>query len=289
MRYPFIDILAVTATFCSLCSFYSLPALAQHHNHNDHSDHNHAPSGAGAIIIDHKLNPSAFGFKPADFVNDLFDEYSIRGNSQRSISLDGLVQLYQDMRIIPSSSSSSADSHEGHDHYRRDGMGAVLSRRQTANSSTGDSGGSDNCLLPIDLLTIYGLNITQGLNRTSLERIAPALVYVSSANLCKSKTFQFSTSPSTTNGKEKRQLSNGLVWLSSFVAITIVTLACMFGLGFTPFLRRSAVVADIFLSFSIALGVGTLVSDAMLHLLPSLLGIHAHDHAKDGGDAHDNS
>ncbi|KAJ3412863.1 hypothetical protein HDV05_008799 [Chytridiales sp. JEL 0842] len=266
----------------------STPTLVLSQQEDPHAGHDHSNVPQGSIIIDHQLNPAASGFKPTDFVNDLFAEYAEGRGASRAVTLDGLVKVYQAMQIIPSGTAAE-DEHAGHDHLRRremveEGRRSILAARQAANAAPE----SDGCLLPFDLMTIYGMNTTRGLNRTEFERITPGLVYISSAKLCKSKTFQFNVVPSETFTFERP--SAGLVWLYSLVAVTIVTLTCMLGLLIVPLMKRSAVVTDILLSFLIALGAGTLISDAALHLLPSILGLHSHDHdegAVEGEHAHD--
>ncbi|KAJ3417343.1 hypothetical protein HDV05_004808 [Chytridiales sp. JEL 0842] len=267
----------------SLCLLLIASPISQVLSQNPHEGHDHSSVPQGEIIIDHQLNPAAAAFKPADFVNDLFTEYSTGTGAQRAVTLDGLVKVYQAMSIIPSGAVET-DPHAGHDHLRRrtlrevavEGRRSLLAVRQ----ATVAVPVTDACLLPFDIMTIYGMNTTRGVNRTEFERITPALVYVSSAKLCKAKEFQFNNpeANSTTSGNDKP--STGLVWLYSLVSVTIVTLCCMLGLLFVPLMKRSAVVTDIILSFLIALGAGTLISDATIHLLPSLLGLHDHDHAE---------
>lgn len=74
-------------------------------------------------------------------------------------------------------------------------------------------------------------------------------------------------------------LSLGDQWLSAMVANLIVTVAAMIGALMVPFLRnRSSSVGNIVMTFSVALAVGSLLGDAILHLLPTAFGAHAHAH-----------
>ncbi|KAJ3410175.1 hypothetical protein HDV05_004030 [Chytridiales sp. JEL 0842] len=262
----------------------SIPVLAQHSH--SHEGHDHGAEN-GAITIDHKLNPAASDFKPSNFANDLFDEYSTGSGARRAVTLNDLVKVYQDMRILPSGSAADEDAHAGHDHLQRRELNKFAKEERRSLLVARQDSLGDGCLLPFDLMTIYGFNTTQGLNRTEFERISPGLVYVSSAKLCASKEFQFNSSPETSTPKTNGPPSTISVWMYSLLAVTLVTLSCMLGLFFVPLMKRSKVVTDVMLSFMIALGAGTLVSDAVLHLLPSILGLHSHDHSEH--EAHDHS
>ncbi|KAJ3204357.1 hypothetical protein HDU67_009634 [Dinochytrium kinnereticum] len=231
------------------------------HDGHDHSEEGHEHSSeVGTIIVEHKPNPSAASFRPSDFVADLFAEYGSGVGSSRVLSLDSLVEIYQAMSII-GGASAGGDPHEGHDH------GSALVRRQAAPAEF------DPCLLPYDLLSIYGLNATAGVNRTQFERITPGLVYISSAKLCKDKVFQTSE---VAKGPSSNKPVVGFVWLYSFVAITLVTITCMFGMVFVPLFKSSPFLCDLLLSFLIALGAGTLLADSFLHLIPQILKLHVH-------------
>lgn len=56
------------------------------------------------------------------------------------------------------------------------------------------------------------------------------------------------------------------VWLWGFVSITIISLLSLLGVVLVPFLKQSCF--KFLLTFLVALAVGTLSGDALLHLLP---------------------
>ncbi|KAJ3094342.1 hypothetical protein HDU97_008196 [Phlyctochytrium planicorne] len=235
-------------------------------NNHDHDGHNHEEASKGKVIIEHVLNPSSSLFRPSDFVNDLFSEYGTGLGASKSMDLDGLVQVYQALGIIP---GFEEGGHDGHDHSEHNHLAALASLEKRQDEF-------DPCLLPFDILSIYKLNTTsRAITPKEFETISPALIYASAAKICKNKVFQFNTTESdaaTTNKK----ISTSLVWLYSFIANTIVTLGCMAGIAFVPMMRRSPFLADLFLSFFVALGAGTLIADSLLHLVPSVLELHVH-------------
>lgn len=57
-----------------------------------------------------------------------------------------------------------------------------------------------------------------------------------------------------------------IVWLSGFVSITIISLLSLLGVVLVPILKQSCF--KFLLTFLVALAVGTLSGDALLHLLP---------------------
>lgn len=71
------------------------------------------------------------------------------------------------------------------------------------------------------------------------------------------------------------------VWLWGFVSITIISLLSLLGVVLVPFLKQSCF--KFLLTFLVALAVGTLSGDALLHLLPHvscarLTRVYASDH-----------
>ncbi|KAJ3214775.1 hypothetical protein HDU67_001220 [Dinochytrium kinnereticum] len=256
-----------------VCCLVSAAALTQvsaqtrgeGHNHDGH-DHDHGSESKGNIIVEHKLNPAAEGFTPRDFVADMFAEFGSGFGASRAMTLDNMVRVYQAMSII--GGESEVDPHAGHNH----GSASRLHKRQAGPSNASDVPEYDPCLLPYDLMTIYGFNTTSGVTLPQFQELTPALVYVSSAKLCKNKVFAMNETETST----KPRPTTTQVWLYSIAANTIVTLSCMIGIAFVPFMKKSPFMADLLLSLFIALGAGTLIADALLHLIPQILGLHSH-------------
>ena len=57
-----------------------------------------------------------------------------------------------------------------------------------------------------------------------------------------------------------------LVWGFSFLAVTVISLCGLLGVAIVPLMRR--MFYNHLLQFLVALAVGTLTGDALLHLLP---------------------
>ncbi|KAJ3111034.1 hypothetical protein HDU96_006037 [Phlyctochytrium bullatum] len=275
-----------TAAFCAAVLGACLCGTQLVAAHTANSSHSHLTP---TQYIENKPNPAAAGFRPADFVRDLIEEYGSGTGSQRVLSLDGLAELYVAMGMFGGNTEVATDSHAGHDHgHDHDGHNHRIARRQEVqaepiNPTTSEF---DPCLMPYDIMTIYGLNATAGLNRTAFERISPALVYIAAAKLCKNKTIAAVDAAIVIGGEEggPTVLPKNMVWLYSFVAVTVVTLFCALGLVLVPVFKHSPFWCDLTLSFLIALGAGTLIADALLHLIPEILGLHSHEEGHSGHD-----
>ncbi|CAB4033982.1 zinc transporter ZIP10-like isoform X1, partial [Paramuricea clavata] len=73
-------------------------------------------------------------------------------------------------------------------------------------------------------------------------------------------------------------------WGYSVLAVAIISLLSLVGVAIIPFMNR--IFYKISLVFFIALAIGTLAGDALLHLFPHALGFHAsHDHAHGTGSS----
>ena len=80
---------------------------------------------------------------------------------------------------------------------------------------------------------------------------------------------QFSVPPSPTHtvGSLKMLSScSSVVWGYGFAAVTIISLTSLVGVATIPFLGKK--LYKKILAFLVALAVGTLAGDALLHLLP---------------------
>ncbi|XP_022109144.1 zinc transporter ZIP10-like [Acanthaster planci] len=80
------------------------------------------------------------------------------------------------------------------------------------------------------------------------------------------------------------------IWGYGIAAITLISLASITCILVVPCMQHYPHVYHRLLSFLVAMAVGTLAGDAMMHLIPHSLGIHVHDENKPliegGGDGH---
>ncbi|XP_062843950.1 zinc transporter ZIP6 [Trichomycterus rosablanca] len=76
-----------------------------------------------------------------------------------------------------------------------------------------------------------------------------------------------------------------IAWIGGFLSITIISLLAVVGLVLIPVINKNCF--NFLLSFLVALAVGTLSGDALLHLIPHAQGGHKHHHAAGEGLEHD--
>ncbi|KTG18819.1 hypothetical protein cypCar_00017301 [Cyprinus carpio] len=67
-------------------------------------------------------------------------------------------------------------------------------------------------------------------------------------------------------------------WVGGFLSITLISLLALVGVVLIPLMNR--VCFNFLLSFLVALAVGTLSGDALLHLIPHSQGHHQHGHSE---------
>ncbi|XP_053083367.1 zinc transporter ZIP6 isoform X3 [Pangasianodon hypophthalmus] len=78
-------------------------------------------------------------------------------------------------------------------------------------------------------------------------------------------------------GKHQKNPSIHMAWIGGFLSITIISLLALVGGVLIPLINK--VCFNFLLSFLVALAVGTLSGDALLHLIPHSQGHHKHHHA----------
>ncbi|XP_075904601.1 zinc transporter ZIP10 isoform X2 [Nelusetta ayraudi] len=134
----------------------------------------------------------------------------------------------------------------------------------------------EECLNLTELLSHHGLSPDALISPNQFIYLCPALLYQIDSRVCIRHYHQMDME------KDKLQPhSPMIVWLSGFVSITIISLLSLLGVVLVPILRQSCF--KFLLTFLVALAVGTLSGDALLHLLPHSQGHHDHS---EGASSH---
>ncbi|XP_054840702.1 zinc transporter ZIP4 [Eublepharis macularius] len=121
------------------------------------------------------------------------------------------------------------------------------------------------CLSSSDLFEIYGIEDGAGVSRTDFTRLSPALVQQQLSKAC-------SASRAASPGG---RLSDAERYLYGSLATLVICLCALFGIVVllcTACISTYQYVIQTFVS----LAVGSLTGDAMLHLIPTFLGLHSH-------------
>ncbi|KAF7647178.1 hypothetical protein LDENG_00176340 [Lucifuga dentata] len=159
---------------------------------------------------------------------------------------------------------------------KREAPGEPASSALPAPAAPVHSGGvshqHEECLNLTQLLTHYGLNPDSLISPSQFTYLCPALLYQIDSRLCIRHYHQMDVEQ-----KALEPVSSVYVWLWGFVSITIISLLSLLGVILVPILKQSCF--KFLLTFLVALAVGTLSGDALLHLLPHSQG--QHDHSAD--------
>ncbi|XP_034549410.1 zinc transporter ZIP10 isoform X2 [Notolabrus celidotus] len=155
----------------------------------------------------------------------------------------------------------------GHAHPTLPGLGM-------SSHAGGKTHQHEECLNLTQLLTYYGLNPDAVISPAQFTHLCPALLYQIDSRVCIRHYHQMDVEQ-----EELETKSSVWVWLWGFVSITIISLLSLLGVVLVPILNQACF--KFLLTFLVALAVGTLSGDALLHLLPHSLqsqGTHDHDH-----------
>ncbi|XP_068603544.1 zinc transporter ZIP4 [Brachionichthys hirsutus] len=169
-------------------------------------------------------------------------------------------------------------SHQGDEHV--DPKHGVLSRRKTADYDHwrhAENATFDQlCFTAEELVLIYGLAGNGSvLGRSGLARVSPALLQQIVSGAC-GETAE-ATAP------DGLSLAERYVYAS--IANAVITLASMLGIALLLCTKCTSVF-QLCVHFCISLAVGSLSGDALLHLLPIVLGLHGHSHGTHSHGSH---
>uniref|UniRef100_A0A3Q2XK74 Solute carrier family 39 member 10 n=1 Tax=Hippocampus comes TaxID=109280 RepID=A0A3Q2XK74_HIPCM len=137
----------------------------------------------------------------------------------------------------------------------------------------------EECLNLTQLLHHYGLSPDSLISPSQFTYLCPALLYQIDSRLCIRHYHQKDVEQEALDNVSSGKL---WTWVWGFVSITIISLLSLLGVVLVPILNQSCF--KFLLTFLVALAVGTLSGDALLHLLPHSQGQHDHGDAGHAGD-----
>ncbi|CAK1602995.1 unnamed protein product [Parnassius mnemosyne] len=120
-----------------------------------------------------------------------------------------------------------------------------------------------SCLSPREILEVYGMENEPGvitINPKTFLEMCPALVYQLDQRSCYKTEVP------------APKLERYLTWLFASLSILVISATGLFGVAIVPLLK--SVIFNHVLHFLVAVAVGTLCGDALLHLLPHALKSH---------------
>ncbi|XP_041119591.1 zinc transporter ZIP10-like [Polyodon spathula] len=131
----------------------------------------------------------------------------------------------------------------------------------------------DECLNVTQLLEYYSFSPGSLISQEQFTYLCPALLYQIDSRVCILHSDELAIDHKSLN---ESALS---AWVWGLISITIISLLSLLGVIMVPISNQSCF--KFLLTFLVALAVGTLSGDALLHLLPHSQG--GHDHSHEGG------
>ncbi|CAI9154933.1 unnamed protein product [Rangifer tarandus platyrhynchus] len=220
-----------------------------------------APGSPGpvlAALLDHVRSGACFHALPTPqyFVDFMFRQHS---SENPNITLDELAALME--RLGLGGATEPHDSHSD-DSPLGKGQGPVLLAAPNSSASAWDT----LCLSARDVMAVYGMSEQAGVTPDDWARLSPALLQQQLSGAC---------SPQPTLPTQDR-LSQANRYLYGSLATLLICLCSLLGLVLLSCARCSATSHYVIQAF-LSMAVGALTGDALLHLMPKVLGLHAHD------------
>uniref|UniRef100_A0A8D0HP90 Solute carrier family 39 member 10 n=1 Tax=Sphenodon punctatus TaxID=8508 RepID=A0A8D0HP90_SPHPU len=144
------------------------------------------------------------------------------------------------------------------------------------------------CLNVTQLLQYYGLGINSPISPDLFTYLCPALLYQIDRRLCIEHYDDLLTedlNKEKNTSVENKDKTGASAWICGIISITVISLLSLLGVILIPIINQGCF--KFLLTFLVALAVGTLSGDALLHLLPHSQGGHNHSHHENQGHAHE--
>ncbi|XP_023150388.1 zinc transporter ZIP4 [Amphiprion ocellaris] len=216
-----------------------------------------------------------------------FLDYIMHKLGSDNFTVEGLAAFMKTLNIGPVTDDDHGHEHEHaeDEHIHDDHSGQRLRKRNGREHREGhetDATWEHRCFSAEELVQIYGLpenSSASSLGPSDMAELSPALVQQILSGACAANTEPV--------GPDR--LTKAERYLYATVANVVITLMAMFGI--VVLLCTSCTqVFQMSIQFCISMAVGSLTGDALLHLLPAVLGLHVHvageshaDHSHEGG------
>ncbi|XP_041867214.1 zinc transporter ZIP4 [Melanotaenia boesemani] len=220
-----------------------------------------------------------------------FLDYIMYQLGSENVTIKDLETLMKSLNLGPENDHDHEHEHEhGHGHEHREEHAEHVNhdhsrqRGRKIHQRHGDHESNNTwehrCFSAEELVQIYSLaensSASSGMGRSEVVRLTPAFVQQILSGACADVT-----EPVAPDGLSKTDR-----YLYATLANVLITLASMFGIV----LLLCTACTNIFqlcIQFCISMAVGSLTGDALLHLLPMVLGLHVHSDDGSSQSSHD--
>ncbi|XP_067405088.1 zinc transporter ZIP10 isoform X2 [Emydura macquarii macquarii] len=289
------------------------------HTHNDsvsHSEHgepNHEPSTETNTTqeqperkppkhkkrrkgkkISETLTDTAQDFAPDHDPGDQYEHNHVHKHDHVHDASHSHVHLHEhdnDHATSHGHQNPNPGNEDGHRHTsKREAPHKQISVRKHARSHkdhSEDDHQHEECLNVTQLLRYYGLGTNSPISPELFTYLCPALLYQIDRRLCIEHYDDLLVEDLNKDKSEaaaNKDKIGASAWLCGIVSITVISLLSLLGVILIPIINQGCF--KFLLTFLVALAVGTLSGDALLHLLPHSQGGHNHSH-QDQGHIHE--
>ncbi|XP_051009774.1 zinc transporter ZIP10 [Acomys russatus] len=150
-----------------------------------------------------------------------------------------------------------------------------------------EDGRQHECLNVTQLLNHFGLGANSPISPDLFTYLCPALLYQIDSRLCIEhfdKLLVEDLNKDKTLIPEDKANIGASAWVCGIISITVISLLSLLGVVLVPIINQGCF--KFLLTFLVALAVGTMSGDALLHLLPHSQGGHDHSHQHAHGHGH---
>uniref|UniRef100_A0A1B6DE89 Zinc transporter foi n=1 Tax=Clastoptera arizonana TaxID=38151 RepID=A0A1B6DE89_9HEMI len=270
---------------CVLC--FLCTAHTHCYSYNDNNTHTKAASnhsfssdrdGGGITTIDNNNNKNNSFLDKHDFIQLVFQKFG----DGKTISIEGLEKL---LKAINLEDLISSHMHETNN------INSTLSNIMDSGNSSSSTITQISNDFPKVASCVSSESLMGGataLTPTTYKDVCPVLLSQFLPKDIHTSKCGFGVDQSHSHNRSKMQ-DQIKVWLYSTLSIIVISLCGLLGVTVIPIMQK--VFYQHFLQFLVALAVGTLCGDALLHLLPHAMmpegeNEHAHSHS-DSMDHHD--
>ncbi|XP_033105709.1 zinc transporter ZIP10-like [Anneissia japonica] len=215
----------------------------QEHSHTEHIDHNDTSS----IPLSHVYEEQS--------LKTIFSKYGKNG----AMDYDAFKDFLKNLGLGEQVELHSEDSHD-HDHAERS---VSVEENKTVQSTQEIR--INRCLPAHELYRSFSKNASNVITNDDILTICPVLLQQLDIQACKSEMES-----------EEELPSNKHAWGYSFASVTFISLISITGILVVPCTKRYPVIYTNLISYLVALAIGALIGDALLHLLPHAYGVHGH-------------
>ncbi|XP_041459424.1 zinc transporter ZIP10-like isoform X2 [Lytechinus variegatus] len=251
-------------------------------------------------------NGTSFNAWTGDCMSDLFMKYGKDGK----LEYDGFRQLLDNVGLgVVRDSLMHPKTHEkntSHTHHSEetdhlhDHTPNRRKREEVNSTASSNTKGIHNtqhldhhqtefehatkCLSADEILNTLSLIPSEGIVPLQFLQLCPILLQQLDSHACivydihgPGDEHNHSDEHSTPPPEEPSKTHLGQLWGYSIGAVTMISVASVTCIMMVPCIQRFPLAYGRLLSFLVAMAVGTLSGDSVLHLLPHSFGIHAHD------------